>query len=50
MDPWGFSDRMMWVFESLFLVMMISNFFTDFIRDGEHVPCADVEEIAVHYL
>ena len=30
--------------------MMICNFFTDFTRDGEHIACDDVEEIAVHYL
>jgi len=40
----------MWGFESLFLMMMLCNFVTDFTRDGEHVAVSDIEEISVHYL
>lgn len=37
-DPGGISFRFMLVFEVLFLIMMICNFFTDFTRDGENIP------------
>lgn len=30
--------------------MMICNFFTDFIRDGENIAVDDLEEICVHYI
>jgi hypothetical protein len=49
-DPDGFSNRMMWAFESLFLIMMLCNFVTDFTRDGEHVAVTDLEEIGVRYI
>jgi hypothetical protein len=49
-DPSGISHSLMYFFESLFLIMMICGFFTDFTRDGENIPVEDVEEIAVHYI
>ena len=49
-DPGGVSFDLMIMFESLFSIMMICNFFTDYVRDGEHVPVEDVEDIAVNYI
>lgn len=49
-DPDKFQYKVAVFFEVLFGVLMISNFFTDFTRDGENIPVDDVGEIALNYL